>query len=29
MEIKSNEEWTNWIEKAVAGDKEALERMSL
>ena len=29
MEIKSNEEWTNWIEKAVAGDKEALERIVL
>lgn len=27
MEIKSNEEWTNCIEKAVAGDKEALERI--
>ena len=29
MEIKSNEEWTNCIEKAVAGDKEALERIVL
>ncbi|RHR51414.1 RNA polymerase sigma factor [Clostridium sp. AF18-27] len=29
MEIKSNEEWTNWIEKAVAGDKEALEQIVL